>query len=78
MFAFLLSWMLALLAAPFGAKAEAQTLSRAVRVGVLVGGIPPTALRESAYFLALRDALSQLGYREGQNLAKLRLKPTSG
>jgi putative ABC transport system substrate-binding protein len=46
----------------------AQTPAGQVRVGVLVGGIAPAAMRESSGFLALRDALAQLGYREGQNL----------
>jgi len=35
---------------------------------VLVGGISQSVLRESAVSLAFRDALAQLGYREGQNL----------
>ncbi len=48
--------------------AQAQTPPRQARVGVLIPGIAPAAVHESAYFLALRDALAQLGYREGQNL----------
>jgi len=51
-----------------GANAPAQTPARQVRVGVLIGGIAPDALHEQSAFLALRDALAQLGYREGHNL----------
>src|SRR5262245_22972815 len=51
-----------------GLSAQAQTPSRPARVGVLVGGISQSVLRESAVSLAFRDALAQLGYREGQNL----------
>src|SRR4029453_9199520 len=52
-----------ILAAPLAI--EAQQLSR---VGVLLPGIPPAAVRDSAPFRAHRDALAQLGYRDGQNL----------
>jgi len=47
---------------------EAQEISKSARVGVLIGGISPAAVRESPYVRAFRDALAQLGYREGQNL----------
>src|SRR5215471_17472924 len=47
---------------------EAQETSKSARVGVLIPGISPGAGRENAYFLAVRDGLAQLGYREGQNL----------
>ena len=46
----------------------AQEISKSARVGVLIPGISPGAGRENAYFLAVRDGLAQLGYREGQNL----------
>jgi len=46
----------------------AQEISKSARVGVLIPGISPAAGRENAYFLAVRDGLAQLGYREGQNL----------
>ena len=48
-----------ILAAPL--DAGSQQAGRVYRVGYL----GPS--RESAYFLALRDGLAQLGYREGQN-----------
>src|SRR5262249_26977382 len=51
-----------------GANAPAQTPARQVRVGVLIGGIAPDALHEQSAFLALRDALARLGYREGHNV----------
>ena len=51
-----------------GVTAHAQMPQRPVRVGVLIGGIAPAALRGSQAFLALRDAFAQLGYREGQTL----------
>jgi putative ABC transport system substrate-binding protein len=47
---------------------EAQESSKSARVGVLIPGIAPAALRHAPVFLALRDGLAQLGYREGQNL----------
>jgi putative tryptophan/tyrosine transport system substrate-binding protein len=47
---------------------EAQAISKSARVGVLIGGIAPAAVRESPYVVAFRDGLAQLGYREGQNL----------
>jgi len=46
---------------------EAQEISKSARVGVLIP-IAPAAVRESPYFLAVRDGLAELGYREGQNL----------
>jgi len=55
-----------ILAAPLAA--EAQQVSKTSRVGVLLTGITLTALSDNAAFRALRDALAQLGYREGQNL----------
>jgi putative ABC transport system substrate-binding protein len=64
--AFLAGTGAVLLAAPLAA--EAKQAAKIYRVGVLGGGFTPTALRESANFLAFRDALAQLGYREGQNL----------
>ena len=45
----------------------AQEISKSARVGVLIP-IAPAAVRESPYFLAVRDGLAELGYREGQNL----------
>jgi len=61
----------ALVAVAFALAAivQAQTPPRPARVGVLVGGINPAAFREAAFFRAFREALTQLGYREGQNLA---------
>src|SRR5262245_45472622 len=50
------------------AGAQAQTPASQVRVGVVIGGVAPSVLRELSAFLAFRDALAQLGYREGQNL----------
>jgi putative ABC transport system substrate-binding protein len=47
---------------------KAQEISKSARVGVLVPGIAPAAVRQSPFFLALRDGFAQLGYREGQNL----------
>jgi len=51
----------------YATSVQAQTPASQVRVGVLIGGVAPSGLRESPYFLALRDGLAQLGYREGQN-----------
>src|SRR5262249_42760949 len=55
-------------AALLAAIAQAQTPSRQARVGVLIPGSSPVSMRENPYFLALRDGLAQLGYREGPNL----------
>src|SRR5262245_59911319 len=55
-----------LLAAPV--SAGAQKWDRLHRVGVLVAGITPARLPETMFFEAFRQALSQLGYREGQNI----------
>ena len=46
----------------------AQEISKSARVGVLTPGITPAAVRQTPGFLALRDGLAQVGYREGQNL----------
>jgi hypothetical protein len=40
--------------------AEAQQAAKVYRIGLLVGGITPTALRESAGLITFRDALAQL------------------
>jgi putative ABC transport system substrate-binding protein len=46
---------------------DAQEISKSARVGVLTP-ITPAAVRQAPVFVALRDGLAQLGYREGQNL----------
>jgi putative ABC transport system substrate-binding protein len=46
----------------------AQEISKSARVGVLLPGGAPAAARKAPLFVALRDGLAQLGYREGQNL----------
>src|SRR5262245_1092984 len=61
-------FLLTSVACGLATNALAQTSSRQVRVGVLIGGVAPAALSESPTFIALRDALARLGYREGQNL----------
>ena len=64
----LLATVLALVSLGLAVASHAQTSVRQVRVGLLSGGTTPTAFRESAPFRAFRDALAQLGYREGRNL----------
>lgn len=56
----------AVFAAPLAV--EAQQTSKTSRVGVLIPGTTPAAARLVRVFIALRDGLAQLGYREGQNL----------
>jgi putative tryptophan/tyrosine transport system substrate-binding protein len=60
--------VVAILSMTLAMTGQAQTPSRAARVGLLLPGITQAAAREAAIFLAFRDALAQHGYREGQNL----------
>ena len=60
------------LAAPL--NAQAQRAAKIYRVGVLGGGITPTALRGSAYFVAFRDALAQFWLVQNSRAAEVALR----